>query len=99
MRCKTARDLLRAFSTERSKDRQQRKLKDTKYILITHLKVNYTKKKKQELWVGIRQKALSFYSKVSILVRKRITMITCEIEYKFKLRVFPESYRTLVAGC
>ena len=45
MRCKTARDLLRAFSTERSKDRQQRKLKDTKYILITHLKVNYTKKK------------------------------------------------------
>ena len=48
MRCKTARDLMRSFSTERSKDRQQRKLKDRKYILITHLKANYIKKGKQE---------------------------------------------------
>ena len=48
VRCEAARDLLRAFSTERLKDRQQCKLKDTKYILITHLKANYIKKGKQE---------------------------------------------------
>ena len=59
----------------------------------------YQKKENKNLLVGIRQKALSFYSKVSILVRKRITMITCEMVYKFKLRVFQESRWTLVAGC
>ena len=48
VRYEAARDLLRAFSTERLKDRQQCKLKDTKYILITHLKANYIKKGKQE---------------------------------------------------